>query len=221
MDTERTDWLRLFFVVWLAMFGGDGLAAEAAGGGRFHDAAGWASRFDDPSRASWQKPDDVIKALALAPESVVADIGAGTGYFSVRLARALPNGRVYGSDIEPEMVRYLRERAVKENLPSLHAVGATRESPALPEPVDLALFVNVQGLMVNPGDYFSRLRALLKPGGRVAIIATRLDSPIGARGGMRASAEQIKRDMARQGYALAAEHDFLPYQYFIVFRLQD
>jgi hypothetical protein len=109
------------------------------------------------------------------------------------------------------MVRYLRERAKAEALPNLHAIQATCEGPALPEPVDLALLVNVQGLMVNPGDYFRRLRTSLKPRGRVALIATRPDSPIGARPEMRASAEQIKRDMERQGYALVAEHDFLPY----------
>lgn len=148
----------------------------------------------------------------------MADVGSGTGYFSVRLARAVPEGRVYGADIEPEMVRHLHNRATAQGLDNLKVVQATRDGPALPEPVDLALLVNVQGLMVNPGEYFLRLREFLKPQGRVAIIATRPDSPLGAPRQMRVPAERVKQDMARQGYAVIAEHDFLPYQYFIVFQ---
>lgn len=192
-------------------------AGEAAGG-RFQDAAGWASRFDDPARDAWQKPDEVLRALALPRDAIVADIGSGTGYFAARLARALPQGRVYGADIEPEMVRHLALRAKEEKLDNLRSIPATRDSPQLPEPVDLVLLVNVQGLVVNPGDYFARLRASLKPGGRVAIIAQRPDAPFGPPAAMRAPAEQVRRDMARQGYTLDAEHDFLPYQYFLVFR---
>src|SRR5688572_10578338 len=77
----------------------------------FGDAEKWEKVFDDPERDSWQKPHEVIQALALKPDAVVADIGAGTGYFSVRFARMLPNGRVYGVDTEPGMVKHLAERA--------------------------------------------------------------------------------------------------------------
>src|SRR5437016_2693448 len=73
----------------------------------FSDAQKWAHVFDDPKRDEWQKPHEVIKQLALAPHAVVADIGAGTGYFAARLANMLPQGLVYAVDIEPEMVRYL------------------------------------------------------------------------------------------------------------------
>src|SRR5690606_19691251 len=78
---------------------------------RFSDAERWAQVFDDPKRDLWQKPDEVLRALALPPDAVVADLGAGTGYFAVRLARRLPSGRVYGVDVEPDMVRHLAERA--------------------------------------------------------------------------------------------------------------
>jgi len=63
--------------------------------------------FDDPARDAWQKPHDVIEALSLKPDAVVADIGAGTGYFAIRLASMLPRGRVYAIDVEPDMVKYL------------------------------------------------------------------------------------------------------------------
>lgn len=192
--------------------------AQASGERRFQDAQEWARRFDDPARDAWQKPQEVIRALELARDSVVADIGSGTGYFAVRLARAVPEGRVYGADLEPAMVEHLRKRARAEALSNLRAVQAAPDSPNLPEPVDRVLLVNVQGLMVSPGDYFRRLRASLKRDGRVAIIAARVDAPTGPPAAMRVPAEQIKRNMARQGYALLAEYDFLPQQYFLVFQ---
>ena len=193
----------------------DAVGAQTAG--RFQDAEEWARRFDDPARDAWQKPEEVIRALGLPRNAVVADVGAGTGYFAVRLARAVPEGRVYGADLEPQMVRHLQDRAAAEGLPNLKVVQATREGPGLPEPVDLVLLVNVQGLIVNPADYFRRLRQSLKPGGRVAIIAARPEAPVGSPKQMRAPADQLKRDMARQGYGVVAEHDFLPHQYFLVF----
>ncbi len=192
--------------------------AQAGGKGGFKDTDQWARRLDDPGRDAWQKPQEVIRALGLPAEAVVADIGSGTGYFTVRLARAVPRGRVYGADTEPEMVGYLQKRAEAEGLNNVKAVQATVDSPSLPEPVDLALLVNVGGLMVSPGEYFARLRTSLKPEGRVAIIATRPESPSGTRKEMRVPAEQVKRDMARQGYRAVAEHDFLPYQFFLVFK---
>ncbi len=192
--------------------------AQPASERRFQDTEEWARRLDDAGRDAWQKPQEVIRALELARDAVVADIGSGTGYFAVRLARAVPEGRVYGSDIEPAMVGHLQKRAEAERLPNLRAVQASRDGPNLPEPVDRVLLVNVQGLMVSPGDYFRRLRASLRPGGRVAIIAARVDSPIGPPAAMRVPAAQIKRDMARQGYMPVAEFDFLPHQYFLVFQ---
>lgn len=210
--------LRLMLAILLGLSGlAQGWAAEPAGG-RFENAQQWSSRFDSPARDAWQKPDDVLAALAPARNAVIAEIGPGTGYFAVRLARAAPDGRVYGADIEPEMVGHLARRAKEERLANLIAIQASRDSPALPEAVDLVLLVNVQGLMVNPGDYFQRLRKSLRPGARVAIIAWKPDSPGGAPLQMRVPAGQVQSDMARQGFAQVAAHDFLPYQYFLVFQ---
>ncbi|MCX7142682.1 MAG: class I SAM-dependent methyltransferase [Proteobacteria bacterium] len=186
----------------------------------FQDIGAWSNRLEDPARDQTQKPDQVVAALRLAKNAVVADIGSGTGYFTVRLARAVPEGRVYGADSEPKMVQYLRERGSAEGLTNMVSVQATRADPALPEPVDLALIVNVQSMVKNPEDYFRRLRTNLKPGGQVAMIAYRPEAVTGSPLAMRVPAEQVKRDMAQQGYALAAEHDFLPDQYFLVFRSQ-
>jgi SAM-dependent methyltransferase len=184
----------------------------------FSDAEKWSRIFDDPARDEWQKPDEVIRALQLAPEALVADIGAGTGYFAVRLARAVPRGRVYGVDAEPDMVRYLSQRAQREGLANLTAVAAKPADPSLPAPVDLAILVDTYHHVPDRERYFRNLKKSLRLGGRLAIIDFTLDSPVGPPRRARIPADQVKQELARAGYALADEHGFLPNQYFLVFR---
>ena len=184
----------------------------------FGGAEKWAKVFDDPKRDQWQKPHEVISALKLAPDAAVADIGAGTGYFSARLANMLKDGRVYAVDIEPAMVKHLAGRAKREGLANLVPVAGAAESPRLPARVDLALFVDVYHHVEDRERYFGEMRKMLKPGGRVAIIDFRLDSPDGPPREARIPPEQVKSEMKKAGYALAAEHSFLPRQYFLVFR---
>jgi SAM-dependent methyltransferase len=183
---------------------------------RFEDAERRSKIFDDPARDAWQKPEEVLRALALPSDAAVADIGSGTGYFAVRLARAVPQGRVYGADLEPDMVRFLNERAAKERLPNLTSHGAAPDDPRLPAPVDLVLVVDTYHHIGDRARYFSRLRKALKPGARVAIIDFKPDSPVGPRHG-RIAAAQVDAEMARAGFRPAASHGFLPYQYFLVF----
>ena len=184
----------------------------------FRGAEKWSQVFDDPARDEWQKPDDVIRALKLAPEALVADIGAGTGYFAVRLARAVPKGRVYGVDAEPDMVRYLNRRAQREGLANLTAVAAKPADPGLPAPVDLVILVDTYHHVPDRERYFRDLKKVLKPGGRLAIVDFTLDSPVGPPKRARIPADRVKQELARAGYALAEEHAFLPNQYFLVFR---
>jgi len=184
----------------------------------FGDAEKWSHVFDDPQRDEWQKPHEVIQALALPPGAAVADIGAGTGYFSVRLANMLKPGKVYAVDIEPDMVKYLAERAKRDALPNLVAVAGAADSPRLPAKVDLALFVDVYHHVEARERYFRGLRKALKPGGRVAIVDFRLDSPEGPPKEARIAPERVKAEMKKAGYVLVAEHSFLPRQYFLVFR---
>ena len=184
---------------------------------RFDDAEKWSKVFDDPARHAWQKPAEVIAALKLAADADVADIGSGTGYFAVRLARALPRGRVYGADVEPDMVRFLNGRAVREGLANLSSHIAGDDSPNLPAAVDLALVVDTYHHIPNRTRYFDRLKLALKPGGRVAIVDFRLDSPTGPPREHRIAPEQVKAEMDRAGYRLTNEPGFLPYQYFLVF----
>ena len=184
----------------------------------FSDAERWAQVFDDPARDAWQKPREVIDALALAPDAVVADIGAGTGYFSVRLAARLPQGRVFAADVEQSMVRYLAKRSARENIGNMIPLQASNETPGLPAKVDLALMVDTYHHIEGRERYFRGLLELLKPGGRVAIIDFRVDSAEGPAKQARIAPAQVVAEMARAGYVLAARHDFLPSQYFLIFR---
>lgn len=184
----------------------------------FAGAERWARVFDDPARDAWQKPHEVIGALKLAPDASVADIGAGTGYFAVRLAHMTPQGRVYAVDIEPDMVSYLRDRAQRSGLANLEAVQGATDDPKLPAAVDVALMVDTYHHVARREDYFRRLAARLKPGGAVAIVDFTLESPVGPPRSSRVPASQVKAEMRRAGYTLAAEHGFLPHQYFFVFR---
>jgi len=184
---------------------------------RFQDAERWARVFDDPARDAWQKPEEVIHALALAPDALVADIGSGTGYFAVRLARAVPRGHVYGADIEDDMVRYLAERARREELANLTSVTAAPDDPRLPRPVDLVLVVDTYHHIAERPAYFDRLRRSLRPGGRVAIVDYRPDAPAGPPREARIPAAFVKEEMGQAGYGLVSEHTFLPRQYFLIF----
>ena len=185
---------------------------------QFRDAEKWAHVFDDPKRDEWQKPHQVIQALKLAPDAVVADVGAGTGYFSVRLATMLPKGKVYAVDVEPDMVKHLAERAKRDGRKNMQAVQGAPDDAKLPEKVDLILFVDVHHHIEEREQYFRKLRASLKPGGRVAIIDFRLDSPEGPPRAARIAPEKVKAELKSAGYSLAEEHGFLPNQYFLIFK---
>jgi SAM-dependent methyltransferase len=180
---------------------------------RFDDPAKWAPMFEDPARDAWQKPDEVIRALALSETAKVADIGSATGYFAVRLAKAEPGGKVYAVDVEPEMVKYLDERAKKEGLGNLVSVLGGADDSKLPEPVDLALVVDTYHHIENRTPYFGKLTAT-----RVAIIDFRKGQPMGPPDQFKIDAAQVKDEMTTAGFVLEKEHAFLPNQHFLVFR---
>jgi predicted methyltransferase len=184
----------------------------------FGGAEQWAQIFDDPKRDAWQKPHEVIQALALKPDAVIADIGSGTGYFSVRFANMTPKGRVYGVDTEPDMVKFLAERAKREGLKNVTAVTGAPDDPRLPEKADLIILVDVYHHVGDRERYFRQLQKSLRPGGRLAVIDFRMDSPEGPPKSARIAPDRVKAELKSAGYALAQEHSFLPNQYFLVFQ---
>lgn len=187
---------------------------------RFGDAAAWATRFDDPARDAWQRPDDVIRALAPRPDALIADVGAGTGYFAMRLSPAVAAGRVFAVDVEPSMVTYLGERARREGRTNVAAVQGAFDDPRLPEPVDLVLIVDTYHHIDARSAYLRRLADRLRPGARVAIVDFRPGQPMGPPEEHRVPVSRVKAEFAEAGFAVVAEHDFLPNQYFLVFGLK-
>ena len=182
------------------------------------DPAESTKRFDDPARDAWQMPDRVIAALGLTRGQSVADIGAGTGYFSVRLAKSTAAPLVYAVDIEPAMVKYLQERAAKEALTNIVAVQATGDRTNLPAPVDAVLIVNTYHHIGSRVTYFSELKKLMKPDARLAIVDYKKGVPDGPPEEFRFLPEQIVSELAKAGFTLQTQHDFLPRQLFLVFR---
>ncbi len=185
---------------------------------RFDDAERYAKSFDDPGRDDWQMPGRVIEQLDVRAGQTVADIGAGTGYFTVRLARGTPARTVYAVDVEPAMVDHVRKRAAAEGLGNVVAVLATADATKLPEPVDLVLVVNTFHHIPNRVAYFTALRGAMTPRARLAIV----DYRKGAAGEgppeeFRFTPEQIGDELRRAGFELLARHDFLPRQSFLIF----
>ncbi len=184
---------------------------------RFDNAAEWAKNFDDPARDAWQMPDRVVAALGLTPGSSVADIGAGTGYFTVRLAKLAAKPKVFAVDIEPSMVQHLTHRAMGEGLTNVTAVLATADGPNLPQPVDTILIVDTYHHIPNRVAYFTALKTKLTSGGRLAIVDFRKGVPGGPPDEFRFTPDQISQELAQAGFVLRTSHDFLPRQHFLIY----
>jgi ubiquinone/menaquinone biosynthesis C-methylase UbiE len=187
---------------------------------RFDDVDRWVKVFDDPSRDAWQKPAKVVKHLGLKTGATVVDLGAGTGYFTMHLARAVgARGTVLAVDIEPGLVDHIRERAAAAKLGQVEARLAAPDDPGLPDgAVDLVFVCDTWHHIDGRGRYLERLARALEPGGRIAIVDFREgDLPVGPPAGHKLSREQIVDELARGGFRLASELDKLPYQYVLVF----
>lgn len=187
----------------------------------FTDADAWTQVFDDPSRDAWQRPDEVLRALELEPTMVVADVGAGTGYFSVRLARAVPRGEVLATDLEPDMVRFLRERARREQLPNLRSVLATQSASGLaPSSVDRILVVHVWHHLPRRRECARCLSAALRPGGRLFVVDTSPAADRGPPASMRLAPEVIIAELESAGLSASVSPIAPPGQYIVEGRLR-
>lgn len=198
----------------------DADAPNAHGHHRFTDAERWSKRFDAPERDAWQKPDALIDRLGLTPGMRVADVGAGTGYFAVRFARALPEGRVIGADVEPAMVDFMAVRAAEAGLTNMIAVEVPPAAPLLPEPVDLMFVCNTWHHVHDRAAWLAAAATKIKPGGRLAIVDYKpgVDSP-GPPQAMRLAADQVVAEMKTAGFTLAERDDvLLPRQYLLIFK---
>ncbi|MGE0455892.1 MAG: class I SAM-dependent methyltransferase [Vicinamibacteria bacterium] len=184
------------------------------------DPEAFIAMLEDPARDAYQRPDEVVAALALRPGDVVADIGSGSGYFALRLARAVgEQGRVYAVDIDPDLIKHLNRRIRDAGLRNLHTVLVPPDDPLLPDAsIDLFFICDTWHHIPEQPRYLAGLKRMLKPGGRVAMVDFHKRAlPVGPPLSLKISREELIAQMRRNGFVLAKEHGLLAYQYFLEF----
>ena len=175
--------------------------------------------LEGPDRDAWQRPDQVMDKLLIAEGSVVADLGAGGGWFTMRLAnRVGPNGIVYAEDVQPQMIESITRRTARANVRNVRTVLGTSSDPRLPTPVDAALIVDAYHEMEQPVVMLGNVARALKPAGRIGIIEFKKDGwGPGPPMDERMDPERIVRDAQAAGLRLLSRETFLRYQYMLVF----
>ena len=176
-------------------------------------------RLEDPKRDDWQKPEAVLKALNIREGQMIADIGAGSGYFTLRLARAVgEKGRVFAVDVEEGMVTHLQQRLAKENVKNVHAMRVPPHDPLLIDgSLDLAFVCDVYHHIEERDGYLRKLRKALKPDGRIVIIDFyQKETPVGPPMSMRLSEETVQKELLAAGLKVTEKLTFLPYQYILI-----
>lgn len=177
--------------------------------------------LEDPDRSKWQNPEAVVEKLELKPGDAVADLGAGSGYFTLRLARAVgPRGKVYAVDVEQGMLDYLKRRAQAEHLANIQPVLAGAHDPKLPPAsVDVIFICDTLHHIPDRSTYYPLLARALRPGGRlVNIDFHKKPLPVGPPIEMKISKADMIEEVKPAGFRVAKDFDFLPYQYFLIFQ---
>jgi SAM-dependent methyltransferase len=189
---------------------------------RFRDPARWSKVFDNPKRDAWQKPDAVVAKLALAPTASIADIGAGTGYFSMRFAKAVPQGKVFAIDLEQTLLEHIKKRAAKAGLEQrIQTVQASATDANVPQAVDVIFLCNTYHHIGQRVQYFAKLKSKLNKGGRIVVVDYKGgELPMGPPESHRVLPEALQKELESAGYQkVAVDRETLPYQYIAIFRL--
>ena len=186
------------------------------------DSKAYIAMLEDPKRDAYQKPHEVITALDLKPGQVIADIGAGSGYFSFRLAHHVGPGRVYAVDISPDMILHMNRRVRDLGITNLTTVLAPPDDPLLADTsLDRVFICDTWHHVEKQGEYLGKLKKMLKPGGQLVMIDfQKRELPVGPPLEMKIAREDVVRQLETAGFQLLKEHTFLPYQYFLVFSVK-
>jgi len=182
------------------------------------DGAGW---LDRPEREAEEAPDQALDALGIRAGMVLADVGAGTGYMSLRMARRVgPTGKVYANDLQPEMLQKLRAKSQREKLSNVETVQGTESDPKLPpNTMDLVLLVDVYHEFSQPQAMLDKIRESLKPDGRLVLLEYRKEDPrVPIRPEHKMSVAEVKTEVEAEGYKLDQVIEKLPRQHIIIFR---
>ena len=191
-------------------------------GRRFANVMGWqgAEWLERAERELEEEPDHALDALGSLSGLTVADVGAGSGYFTVRLAaRTGPKGRVYATDLQPEMLKMLAARLARENVRNVTLVQGAVDDPKLPpNTIDLVLMVDVYHEFSEPQKMLRGIRAALKPGGRLALLEYRKEDPdVPIRPEHKMSVGEVKLEIEAEGFTLTKIDPRLPRQHILIF----
>ncbi len=173
-----------------------------------------------PDRDEWQQPDRIMDALGIYDGNRVADVGAGSGWFTIRLARRVgPNGRVYAEDINPLMLESIKNAAEREGLENVQTELGTQLDPHLPSGLNAVLMVDIYLFLKDPVSILRNIAKSLAPNGRLGIVDYNKDGAGGPGPDLadRIDPEVIVRDAASAGLELRSHERFLRYQYLLVF----
>ena len=183
---------------------------------RFEKASDWAPIFDDPKRDEWQKPAEVVALAAIEPGMTVVDLGAGTGYFVAHLLRAVgPEGRVLALDVEPDLVRHMRERFAAEK--NVTAVEIPSDDPKLADgQAHRVLIVDTWHHIGGRAAYVGKLARGLAPGGRVIVVDFTMETDKGPPRHHRIPAEKVVEELRAGGLDAVVAEETLPDQYVVI-----
>jgi 2-polyprenyl-3-methyl-5-hydroxy-6-metoxy-1,4-benzoquinol methylase len=186
----------------------------------FEDTAKYIAFLERPDRAAWQKPDAVVAALGLTGKETVVDVGAGSGYFSFRLARAVPEGKVIALDVDPEMIRHIHHKAMTEGVRNVQVAFAKPDDPGVPAEADLVFMCDVLHHIQDRPAWLAKLAAQMHKGARLALVEFKEGKlPEGPPEAVKLSRAQLVTLATSAGLVLDSEKpDLLPYQTFLVFR---
>jgi ubiquinone/menaquinone biosynthesis C-methylase UbiE len=188
---------------------------------RLHrDPKAYIGALEDPKRDAYQKPHEVMRALGLRAGELIADIGAGSGYFTFRLAHHVGDqGKVYAVDVSPDMILHINRRSRELRVSNVVSILAEPDDPLLPDAsMNRFFFSNSWHHIENQRKYLSLIQRMLKPGGEVVMIDFhKKELPVGPPMKMKIAREDLVKQMESNGFRLDKEHTFLPYQYFLVF----
>jgi ubiquinone/menaquinone biosynthesis C-methylase UbiE len=177
--------------------------------------------LDRSERESEEHPDQALDALGLKPGMVVGDVGAGTGYMSLKMAKRVgPSGKVYAEDVQPEMLRLLRQNAAKAKVTNVETVLGNETDPKLPAgQLDLILLVDVYHEFSQPQKMLQRMREALKPDGRLVLLEYRKEDPtIPIRPEHKMSVQEVKTELEAEGFRMDQVLEILPRQHILILK---
>jgi len=214
----------IYFAATVLLFGQPGTPHPVSGriiaGVMGHQGASWLDRAE---RETEERPSRAVQELKLAAGMTVVDFGAGSGYYTERLARAVgPTGKVLAVDLQPEMLQMVGARAKRLGLTNVELVRSTEDDPRLPQgTADLILMVDVYHELAEPQRMLRQMKAALSPRGRIAIVEFRKEDPnVPIREEHKMSVQQAVQEFGAEGYVLDRRVDSLPWQHLLLFRVK-